>query len=81
VDDLLAHLTNALPAVLNDAGVTLIISKWNEPALQKYPNSEKVDVTLKLIDAFEPNARQRKSAIEIQKHQPIPLEQAETLQD
>lgn len=38
-----------------------------------------MDVTLKLVDAFLPNERQRKSAIEIQKHKPISLEQAEKI--
>jgi len=37
------------------AGVTSIISKWNETELKKHPNAEEVDVTLKLIDALATN--------------------------
>ena len=59
VDDLLAHVSSELPKIQADAGVTQLISKWNEPELQKHAGAEKVDVTLKLLDAFHPNERQR----------------------
>jgi RNA polymerase sigma factor (sigma-70 family) len=81
VDDILAHITNALPEIERSAGVTSIISKWNETELKKHPNAEEVDVTLKLIDALQPNERARKSAIEIQKQKPISLEQADKIKD
>jgi RNA polymerase sigma factor (sigma-70 family) len=81
VDDILAHITNALPEIERSAGVTSIISKWNETELKKHPNAEDVDVTLKLIDALQPNERARKSAIEIQKQKPISLEQADKIKD
>ena len=74
VDDLLLHITNALPEIQKAAGVTVLISKWDEAGLRKHAGAEKVDVTLQLVDAFQPNARQRKSAIEIQARKPIPSE-------
>lgn len=40
-----------------------------------------VDVTPALIDAFHPTERQRRSALEIQKHEPIPLGQAQMIDD
>jgi len=81
VDDLLLYITNALPEIQKDAGVTMIISKWDKAGLQQHAGAETVDVTMKLVDAFQPTERQRKSAIEIQKHKPIPLEQAKNIKD
>ena len=73
VDDLLAHIASELPKIQETAGVTRLISKWNKPELKQHANAEQVDVTLPLIDAFHPTERQRKSAIEIQKHEPQKL--------
>jgi hypothetical protein len=81
VDDILAHITNAIPEIQRTAGVIAIVSKWDETVLKKYSRAEKVDVTMGLVDAFKPNERQRKSAIEIQKHKPISLYQAERIKD
>jgi hypothetical protein len=81
VDDILAHITNALPEIQKQANVTALISKWDETALKQHPRAERVDITLPLIDAFNPTATQRKSALEIQKHKPITLKQAEQIDD
>jgi RNA polymerase sigma factor (sigma-70 family) len=79
VDDLLVHITNALPQIRKAAGVTDIVSKWDKAGLKRHAGAETVDVTMRLVEAFQPNERQRKSAIEIQKHKPISIEQAETI--
>jgi hypothetical protein len=81
VDDILAHITNSLPEIRKTAGVTAIVSKWDQTQLKRHPGAVTVDVTMKLVDAFQPKERQRKSAIEIQKHKPIPLEQAAHIND
>lgn len=81
VDDILAHITNVLPEIQRTADVTAILSKWDKTGLKTHPGAEKVDVTMMLVDAFEPNERQRESAIEIQKHKPISLKQAERSED
>ena len=70
VDDLLAHIAAELPKIHKDAGVIRLISKWDKAQLQKYPGAARVDVTLRLVDAFHPNEKQRKRAIEIQKTRP-----------
>lgn len=75
VDDLLTHISNELPKIQADAGVTHLISKWNKPELQKHAGAEKIDVTMKLVDAFHPNERQRNYAIEIQKRKPAKLKE------
>jgi hypothetical protein len=81
VDDLLLYITDALPEIRKGAGVTMIISKWDKAGLQQHAGAETVDVTMQLVDAFQPTPRQRKSAIEIQKHKPIPLAEAEKIKD
>jgi hypothetical protein len=81
VDDLLETIKDRLPAMEKKAGVEKLVSKWDKKTLAQYKSAELVDVTLLLVDAFEPNEQQRKMAIEIQKHEPIPLEQAEKIKD
>ena len=81
VDDILAHITNALPEIQKAAGVTALVSKWDEAGLKKHAGAERVDVTMRLVDALHPKERQRKSAVEIQKRKPISLRQAERIKD
>lgn len=75
VDDLLTNISNALPTIQADAGVTQLISKWNEPELKKHAGAETIDVTMKLVEAFHPSERQRQHAIEIQTKQPVRLKE------
>ncbi len=70
VDDLLGLIAKDLPKIQKEAGVTILISKWNAAELEKHPRAEQVDVTMTLVDAFHPNPAQRKTAIEIQKLPP-----------
>ena len=77
IDDLLRHIADRLPAIRQAAGVECLISKWNAEALAKYPNARTVDVTDLLVDAFEPNDRQRAHAASIRTVAPVPIEQFE----
>lgn len=70
VDDLLAHITDKLPAIRTETGVTRLVSKWNKAELEKRPAPMQVDVTMRLVDAFEPTETQRKRAVEIQQRKP-----------
>jgi hypothetical protein len=81
VDDILERIKDRLPGIQERAGVSALVSKWDKPGLARYPDAEFVDVTMALVDAFNPNPRQRKSAVEIQKHDPIPLEKAARIRD
>jgi len=73
VDDILEHVKGDLPEIERKAGVDALVSKWDKATLAKHKNAELVDVTIALVDAFHPNEKQRRSAIEIQQHKPIPL--------
>ncbi len=81
VDDILAHIEDSLPQIQQEAGVTMLVSKWDSETLAKYPSAELVDVTMVLVDAFHPTEGQRQSAIGIQEQEPIPLEDAEKITD
>jgi hypothetical protein len=81
VDDILARIEDSLPQIQEEAGVTMLVSKWDSESLAKYPSAELVDVTMMLVDAFHPTEQQRKYAIGIQTRDPIPLEEAEEIQD
>ena len=81
VDDILENIKNELLEIEKKEGFSVIISKWDKGALSKHPKAELVDVTMMLVDAFHPSEKQRKSAIEIQKHDPISLEQADKIND
>ncbi len=81
VDEILAELGDVLPELRKNAGVSALVSKWDERELARHPGADRVDVTPRLIDALHPTERQRRSAIEIQKHAPISLERAAELKD
>jgi hypothetical protein len=81
VDNILQQVDDRLPAIKQKADVTVLVSKWDKETLAKHPSAELIDVTMDLVDAFNPNERQRKSAVEIQKHQPISLEEADKIDD
>lgn len=74
VDDILTHIADQLPQIKRQAGVARIVSKWNAETLQKYQSEHRVDVTMRLVEAFRPIVRQKKSAMDIQRHEPVPLE-------
>ena len=81
VDDILKHIEDQLPAIKTQAGVSLLVSKWDKETLKKHRAAEQVDVTPALIDAFNPSEKQRKAALEIQQKKPISIRQAEKIQD
>jgi hypothetical protein len=81
VDDILKHIKNKMPEIAKSAGVGPIVSKWDTETLAKYKSAEQVDITMALVDAFQPTKERRQIAADIQKHKPIPLKEAEDLKD
>jgi len=70
VDNILAHVKSQILEIKKQTNVKDIVSKWDAQTVDVYHPMNQVDVTSLLIEAFKPNARQKKSAIEIQKHAP-----------
>jgi len=81
VDNILARIKNRLPDIKKKAGVDVLVSKWDKATLAKHPSAESVDVTAMLVAAFNPNEKQGKNAVDIQKQEPIPIESAEKIKD
>jgi hypothetical protein len=81
VTNILDQIKDKLPAIKEKAGVSVLVSKWDKAGLARYKDADRVDVTMALVDAFSPSERQRKSAIAIQEHKPIPLKKAERIKD
>jgi hypothetical protein len=81
VDDILDHIKEELPGIKSQAGVSVLVSKWDKKQLARHRSAEQIDVTAALIDAFHPNERQRKNAIEIQKHKPTSFWRAKQIRD
>jgi len=77
VDNILEYIRAEMPAIAKKAGVVAIVSKWDAEALSKYASARRVDVTMLLVDAFKPNAKQRQTAIDIQSKDPVPAEELE----
>ena len=79
-DDALAALKGRIPEIEKQAGVTALVSKWDEPALAQYQDAGKVDVTDRLIREFiQPTGQQQKVISEMQKQKPLPLEECNEL--
>jgi len=81
VTNILERIRAKLPVIQKKANVSAFVSKWDTDELARHTDSERIDVTTLLIDALEPNARQRKYAAEIQAQKPVPLKQATNIHD
>lgn len=79
VDDILDHYRDQLAQLRAATGAAALVSKWDEAALAKYADAERLDVTEKLVDALHPDDAQRKVALGIVTKKPIPLAQADSL--
>jgi hypothetical protein len=79
VDDILNQIPEEVKRIEKEAKVTALVSQWDEKKLAEYKEAEKVDVTVRLVDAFLPSERQRRLALEIMKTKPVPPKQMEEM--
>ncbi len=79
VEDVLATIKDRVQLVQQQAGVSRLLSKWDEAGLKPYKSAEKVEVTEQLLSAFKLDAKQLKVASDIRKHDPLPLEKAKQM--
>jgi len=71
VADILEKVEAELPKVAQEAGVDIIVSKWE--VMFKNPSIEIVDVTSHLVKLFNPSEYGFKAIEGVQKQPPIPL--------
>ena len=74
VDDILKQIPNETAEIQKSVSAVALLSKWDEAGIARYPGSAQIDVTDKLIDAFQPNEKQRRFATDIQKKPPLSKE-------
>jgi hypothetical protein len=79
VDDVLATIKDRVELVQKEAGVSRLLSKWDEAGLKSYRSAERVDVTEQLLGAFKLDAKQLKVVSEIRKNEPLPLAKAKEM--
>lgn len=76
----LAAIKERMPEIEKQAGVTALVSKWDEAALKQYPQSEKVDVTDRLVREFiQPTDKQAQVIASLIKAEPLSLEKCDEL--
>jgi len=81
VNELLDHYSAALPALLEEAGVSALISKWDGVALSEHSEVRRVDMTESLVDLITADPKQRNAAMEILDQDPVPLDSLEDHED
>ena len=75
----LAEIKDRLPEIERQAGVTVLVSKWDTAALKQFPRAETVEVTGLLVREFKPAEKQLKSISELEKNKPLPLDECNEL--
>ena len=79
VGEYLERVKDKIPAVAKEAGVDVIVSKWD--LVYQSPDADFVDVTVQLVKLFNPDERTLKIGEELKKTPPIPLEEARNIKD
>jgi hypothetical protein len=75
-DEALAALKERLPEIMKQADVTVLVSQWDTPTLQQYPEAVRIDVTDLLVQEFKIPAAQQKILVGLKGKQPLSLEEA-----
>jgi hypothetical protein len=73
VTNIMAKVTDALPGIAREAGVVLIVSRWEMP--YRDPSIEIVDVTLPIAGLFKPDEQTLQVIEGITRQQPIPFDE------
>jgi hypothetical protein len=81
IDDVLASLQRRLPEIERTAGVSKLVSKWDEAALEQDRAAEKVDVTDALAAEFKPGEKELKIIASIKRAKPAPASVIENMKD
>jgi hypothetical protein len=73
VTNIMAKVADSLPGIAREAGVALIVSKWEMPYLG--PSVEVVDVTLPIARLFKPDEQTLKILGELKGQKPVPFDE------
>ena len=75
----LAELKEQLPEIQRAAGVSGVVSKWDEVSLKQFKSAEQEDVTDSLVREFKPTEKSLKTISELEKSKPLPLDKCNEL--
>jgi len=78
-DEAMSALKPRLAEIQKQAGVSVLVSKWDKQALGSYKSGQQVDVTDLLVREFKLEPQQLKTIEEIKKQKPVPLEKIDKL--
>ena len=70
----LEYIAGKLPEVMEQAGVDVIVSKWDKEKLAKYDSTKFVDITDKLVELYDPTEEFLKGATGFDNSTPEPLD-------
>ena len=73
VANILEQIKDQLPAIAKEAGVDVLISKWD--VAYQASSTELVDVTDQMIKPFKPNEKTLQIIQDLKKHEPVSLEE------
>jgi hypothetical protein len=79
VSEYLDQVKDKIPAIAKQAGVDVIVSKWD--LVYQSPDAEFVDVTDLMVKPFNPSEKALKWIESLKDHPPIPLEDAKNIKD
>ena len=79
VDNILERIKEKIPEIAKQAGVDVIVSKWD--IVYQRPGVEFVNVTDLMVKPLNPDEATLKIIKEIQKQDPIPLEELKNHHD
>jgi len=76
IDEVLAGLKDHLPALQREAGVSRLVSQWDEVALAGVPDADRIDVTDRLVKEFHLPADKLRQLGQLKTATPLPLDRA-----
>lgn len=79
ITELLEELKELVAKAKQEAGVTQLISKWDEEAVKAKSAAEQRDVTDLLLRGFKLTEKQARVADSLRKQKPLPLDEAQRL--
>jgi len=71
VQDIVARIKDQLPGIAKQAGVDLLVSKWEAAYIA--PEAKTIDVTDLIVKPFQPDAKTRQIVAQLRKQAPVPL--------
>ena len=80
-EEAMAVLKSRLPEIQKQAGVSMLVSKWDKHTLGAYKSAQQVDVTDLLVRDFKLDPKQMKTVEEIKKQKPVSLDKIDKLHE